>query len=166
MNLRSVNKLFKIVSPIFFWASITIVSALSLFIISINYKIIIINSAMAADSTYVPISRKVVEKNPEAREYISCDCEKQFNKAYPVVWSGRVMATFSSGEDIGVERYDKTAKYKQFYVDAQGKYSDAPGGDVRVAGRLVGITCAYANTIFGECVGEVVADKITPLNKN
>lgn len=143
----------------------TVVGALGLFLISINYKIVIINSAAAADLAYEPITKTHIKDDSTSRNFIDCGCEKQFNKAYPIVWSGRIIATFSSGADIGVERYDKTAKYKQFYVYAQGKYSsDESGLDVRVTGRLTGITCAYANTIFGECVADVVADQITPLN--
>jgi hypothetical protein len=72
-----------------------------------------------------------------------------------------VIATFAGGEDIGIERYSKEFKYDKFYVDAQGKYNESLGEDVRVYGRLIGITCAHANSVFKECVGEVVADKIT-----
>ena len=35
------------------------------------------------------------------------------------------------------------------------------GGDkVRVKSSMIGITCAYYNTIFGECVPEIIADSI------
>ena len=64
-----------------------------------------------------------------------------------------------SGADFGVKRSWST-KYKQFYVSANGSYKAVTGQYVKVKGRLVGITCAYANTIFGECVGEVVPTSV------
>lgn len=157
------KKLFKTIHPIFFWISMTIVSVLFLFIISINYKIIVVNCALAAEIVNTQISKNIIKENSN-NNFIECDCEKRFNKSYPVIWSGQVIATFVSGEDIGVEKYDKEAKYNKFYVDAQGKYNGRPGHNVRVTGMLVGITCAYANTVFEECVAEVEADKITLLN--
>lgn len=157
------KELLKTIHPIFFWISMTIVSVLLLFIISINYKTTIVNYALATEIVNTQISKNIIKEDLNDN-FIECDCEKRFNKSYPIVWSGQVIATFISGEDIGVEKYDKEAKYNKFYVAAQGKYSGYPGRDVRVTGRLVGITCAYANTVFGECVAEVVADKITLLN--
>lgn len=47
------KKLFKTISPVFFWSSMTIVMIVSLFLISVNYKIVIINSALAASTTSI-----------------------------------------------------------------------------------------------------------------
>lgn len=126
-----------------------------------NDKVALINSALAAESDYAFATGTSEES--DIRSYIDCDCEKEFKKEYPIVWSGEVMATFVSGKDFGVERFDKNAKYNKFYVVGQSKYSGEPGANVQVRGRLVGITCVYANTVFGECVGEVVADEVTLL---
>lgn len=159
------NKLLKVLHPIFFWSSMTCVVAVSLFLISANYKIVIVNSAAAADYTYVPAHKNYIEDSwGKDYKYIDCDCEKRFKKEYPIVWSGEVIATFVSGEDFGVERFDKNAEYKQFYVDGRNKYTGDSGANVKVTGRLIGITCAYANTVFGECVGEVVADDVEVIN--
>ena len=127
-----------------------------------NNNLAIINPAIAAESDYASVSGTSEEL--DVRSYIDCDCEKEFKKEYPIVWSGEIMATFVSGEDFGVERFDQNAKYKQFYVVGQNKYSGEPGVNVQVRGRLVGITCAYANTVFGECVGEVIADQVMVLD--
>lgn len=165
------NKLFEAISPIFFWSSMTTFVLVSIFFISINYKVVLINSAIASEPVYASVNRAFpgkeadISDEPDARSYIDCDCEKEFKKEYPVVWSGEVIATFVSGEDFGVERFNKNAKYKRFYVVGQSKYSGDPGANVKVRGRLIGITCAYANTVFGECVGEVVADQVTVLSK-
>lgn len=158
------NKLFEVISPIFFWSSMACVVATSLFLISVNYKIIIINSAAAAESDYAPITRTFLDEEPGARNFIDCDCEKKFKKEYPIVWSGKVISTFVSGEDFGVERFNEDAKYRRFYVDGRNMYTGGPGADVKVTGRLIGITCAYANSVFGECVGEVIADDVEVIN--
>lgn len=161
-----INRLFKAVSPVFFWASMGTIVVVSFFLVSLNYKIIIINSAIAADLTYNPIVKTQVDVDNDYinRVFINCDCEKRFKKEYSIVWSGEVISTFVSGEDFGVERFDKNSEYKQFYVNGQNKYKGKIGANVKVIGRLIGITCAYANTIFGECVGEVIADQVVVLN--
>lgn len=97
-------------------------------------------------------------------KFIDCDCEKRFKKEYPIVWSGEVTASFVSGADFAVKRFKKDSKYKQFYVQGQNKYLGDLGGKVTVIGRLIGTTCAYANTVFGECTGEVIADEVIILN--
>jgi len=158
------NKLLKALHPVYFWSSMVAIIVVSFFLISLSYKIIIINSAADADLSYEPITKTHTKDDFVNRNFIGCDCEKRFKKEYPVVWSGEVIATFVSGEDFGVERFNKDAEYKQFYVDGQNKYTGEPGVNVKVTGRLIGITCAYANTVFGKCVGEVVADQVVVLN--
>lgn len=159
------KKLFQIVSPIFFWVSMIMVSILGILVVSINYRTMVNNYALAVEPIYQVSGQKTVAEDFNKKDVINCDCEKTFKKAYPIVWSGKVIATFGGGEDIGVERYNKKSKYNKFYVDVQGKYNGESGDEVRVRGQLIGLTCAYANTIFGKCVGEVVADEITLLNK-
>lgn len=100
----------------------------------------------------------------EETDYNDCSCEKTFDKPYPIEWSGTVIAMFMSGGAIGVERFDQSGEYKQFYVDTKGLYDGSD--NIQVKGKLVGITCAYANTIFGECVGDVVADSIEEIKIN
>lgn len=89
----------------------------------------------------------------------ACECEMTFKEPYPIDWSGSVMAVFSSGDGIGVKRFDQNAKYKQFMVRTEGLYN-GEGENVRIKGKMVGITCAYYNTIFGECVPDVIAESI------
>lgn len=159
------KKLFQIVPPIFFWIAMITVASLSIFIFLINYRTVFDNYDLVTSPNYKLVNQKIAENLVNQKDVINCDCEKTFKKAYPIVWSGKVIATFGGGEDIGVERYNKKSKYNKFYVDARGKYNGESGGEVRVRGQLIGMTCAYANTIFGKCVGEVVADEITLLNK-
>ena len=154
------KKLFEPVRPMYFWLSMSSLLILSSLIILINYKIVINDYAEAAEIS----SYSNNHKNPKddiADNYINCDCAKKFVKDYPIVWSGKIIATFAGGEAMGIERYNKDFKYNKFYVHLPDKYLIGEEKDIKVTGKLTGITCAYANTVFGECVGEVTADKIT-----
>ena len=153
------EKLFKIISPIISWSIVSLISIVAVVAIVINYKILITSLSWTAEATNKIKNTNSTELSDN--DFIDCSCEKTFKQAYPVVWSGKVIAIFAGGEDIGVERFSKEFKYNKFYVDAQGKYNESLGSEIRVAGRLIGITCAYANSVFKECVGEVVADEIT-----
>ena len=158
------KNLFKTIPPIFFWSSMTIIICLSIFLFSVNYNIVIIDSAIASEPVHKSVAETIISDDLANQDMINCDCEKTFKKEYPIVWSGKVMASFMSGEDFGVKRYNKNFKYNKFYVVGQNKFTGELGTNVKVKGRLVGITCAYANTVFGECVGEVVADQVTVLD--
>ena len=144
--------LFKTIHPIFFYGTMLIYFALSCFFISQTHQQAYPDYALAS-----VLKTRLAENSAVA----DCDCETTFKKSYPVIWSGKVIATFVGGEDIGIKRYDQSGKYKQFYVIGKGLYNYDMGEDVRVQGRLIGMTCAYKNTVFKECVGEVEAEKIT-----
>lgn len=93
--------------------------------------------------------------------FIDCSCEKTFEKQYYIEWSGNPIASFISGGALGVRRFDENAKYRQFYVTLLDEYIGKIGNEpIRVIGKLIGTTCAYANTVFGECVADVVAERI------
>lgn len=91
-----------------------------------------------------------------------CDCEKTFAKPITTVLNGEVIASFVSGEAIGIKVRNKDGKYDQYYVEMPTgtNYHDIEYDNVKVEGKMVGITCAYYNTIFGECAGDVIADSI------
>lgn len=143
----------------------SIVVVLGIFVFTVNNRTMKNSYALAYDLDSKSILSKTINDDNISDNLINCDCEKTFNKEYPIVWSGKVIATFVGGEDIGVERYSQEFKYNKFYVIADGKYNDSLGSDIRVRGRLVGITCAHANSVFKQCVGEVIADSITPFIK-
>lgn len=110
------------------------------------------------------VSETENQKQTLKDEWIDCSCEKTFQKQYYIEWSGNPTAVFISGGAIGVERFDKNAKYRQFYVTLPDEYIGKIGLEpIRVIGKLIGTTCAYANTVFGECVADVVAEKIEVL---
>lgn len=91
-----------------------------------------------------------------------CDCEKTFEKPVTTVLNGRVIATFVSGGAIGIEVSDKNDQFGQYYVEmpAGMNYNNLDYDNVKIEGKMVGVTCAYYNSVFGECVGDVIADSI------
>ncbi len=162
------KKLFQAISPIFFWASLTVVSGLALFLMSVSYEIVMIKSVAAAEvGSSLVISRTAmteIERETATPGFISCDCEKTFANPSLVTWEGKVIATFMSGAGLGVQKDDEKSGLNQFFVNVPEEYIQDFGDIVKVTGRLVGVTCAYANTVFGECVGEVEADMVEAVN--
>lgn len=153
--------LFKTLHPIFFYGTMLIYFALSFYFISQTHPQAYPDYALASVLKIRPS-----EINTDSAGGVDCGCETRFKKSYPIDWSGRIFATFVSGDDIGVKRYNQNTKYKEFYVYGNGLYNRDIGENVRIQGKLVGLTCAYGNTVFGECVGEVEAEKITAVNIN
>lgn len=151
------KRLFKTLHPIFFYGTMSIYFALSFYFISQSYQPSYTNYALASVLKTRPNETDITSAD------VDCGCETKFKKSYPIDWNGRVFATFVSGDDIGVKRYNQNTKYKEFYVYGNGLYNRGIGENVRVQGKLVGLTCAYGNTVFGECVGEVEAEKITAI---
>lgn len=152
--------LFKTLYPAFFYGTMLIYFALSFYFISQSYQPTYTNYALASVLKTRPNETDITSTE------VDCGCETKFKKSYPIDWSGRVFATFVSGDDIGVKRYNQNTKYKEFYVYGNGLYNRDIGENVRIQGKLVGLTCAYGNTVFGECVGEVEAERITAIKIN
>ncbi len=163
------KKFSQVISPIFFWSSMTVTVGLVIFLVSVSREIFLIKSVAAAEATStIIISRAstVMETETTVLDgFISCDCEKTFTSEIPVSWEGRIIASFMSGAGLGVDKYDEKSGYNQFFVHVPEESIQDFGPIVKVTGRLIGITCAYANTIFGECVGEVEADKVEAVDK-
>jgi len=118
----------------------------------------VIEQEASTDATVEELSDDEINERQVALDK-ACECQKEFKESYPIEWSGYVMSIFLSGEAIGVKRFDQSGKYKQFMVRTNGLY-DGGGDKVRIKGSMVGMTCAYYNTIFGECVPDVVATVI------
>lgn len=104
---------------------------------------------------------KKAEKKSGSME-IDCSCEKQFANPKRVTLEGQVMATFVSGENFGLRTDTKIDGHQQFYVipPAESDFTGWNGAWVKVTGSITGITCAYANTVYGECTTEIVADEV------
>jgi len=149
--------LFKTLHPAFFYGTMLIYFVLSFYFISQSYQPSNTNYALAS------VLKTRTNETDLTKTDVDCGCETRFKKSYPIDWSGKIIANFVSGDDIGVKRYDQNAKYKEFYVIGNGLYNRNLGNNVRIQGKLVGLTCAYGNTVFGECVGEVEAEKITAI---
>ena len=94
---------------------------------------------------------------------VTCDCEKNFDEPIDVVIEGKVLANFVGGLDFGLTS-DKTIEGKNnFYIIDDGQHPVEINSSVRVEGQAAGVTCAYANTVFGECSLEVEAVKVIKL---
>lgn len=164
------QKLFQAISPIFFWSTMTVTIGLAIFLVSISREILLIKSVAAAEATSVV----VVSRTPALTEsetmaadgLVNCDCEKTFANPASVSWEGKVIAVFMSGAGLGVEKDDEKNGVNQFFVHVPEEDIQDFGDTVKVSGRLVGVTCAYANTVFGECVSEVEAETVVPVILN
>jgi len=168
------NKLKKPVNGAFFWAGIVVITYLSCLLILITHDLILIKGVAAAEVSsaivYHPtranseaIDGQANLQNKSDSDFVNCDCEKEFASPLAVTWRGRVIGTFSSGEGIGVKKYNFDDEYSMFYVATNNLY-DGKATEVEVQGDLTGITCAYANTSFGECVPLVQATRIKDIN--
>ena len=158
----------KTLHPIYFYGLMVVFFALSQYFISYSCQPLYPNYYLG--SVLKIAQNSTVLESPQARvagaEETSCDCEVKFQESYPIIWVGHVSATFAGGEDIGVETYNPADKYHKFYVIGNGLYNYDLGEEVRIEGKLIGLTCAYANTISKNCMGEVIAEKITAIKTN
>lgn len=131
-----------------------------------NYQLNNLNQLHNSSKQEVSTSSvDIIDKTPVSNNDINdldkiCGCEKTFNRPYSIDWSGQVIATFVSGADIGVRKFDQSGRYKQFYVGTGGLFNGKNGDSIRIKGKMVGITCAYYNTVFHECVADVIADSV------
>lgn len=126
------------------------------------------------DTAYVKISKAaqpVTEGNLARVKMNPQDCnynpdEIVFRRSYDIMWSGKIIGNMNGFHDFGIERLNKNTKYPYFYatIDWEGsnmQKTDIIAGNVRIYGKMIGITCAYQNTVFsGKCVPEINITKI------
>ncbi len=144
---------------------VIIIVSLSAFIIATEHRVSVINQALASEISQSDYSHIAATDGSvkDLENIINCDCEKTFSGEEEVLVSGRVIAMFVSGTDLGIKNLDPKAEYQHFYVDAGGKYQGDIDGLVKIKGRLIGVTCAYANSVFHECVPEIEAQTVESL---
>lgn len=92
--------------------------------------------------------------------------EKEFSKPVDVVWRGEIISTMAGGSCLGLkgvfDDYDLAmACLSDVSSDELWKFE----GAVAITGKWLGITCAYKNTIFGECVPNVEIEKIDKVSR-
>ncbi|MFA4942822.1 MAG: hypothetical protein WC564_04260 [Patescibacteria group bacterium] len=146
-------------ASILFWMVGATIILLSFFVIIVSKKITLINQALASEFSQNNYYHHLVVRN----NLVDCGCEDIPLDQEDLVVEAQVIATFVSGLDLGVRNLDLAGEYSQFYVDAGGKYQGDINGHIRIKGRLLGMTCAYANSVFGECVPEIEASVIEVL---
>lgn len=87
--------------------------------------------------------------------------EKDFSEPIDVVWRGEVISTMAGGACVGLKgEFDKYDLAMACLSDINSSELWKIEGTVTITGKWLGITCAYKNTIFGECVPEVVVEKV------
>ena len=87
--------------------------------------------------------------------------EKEFSEPKNVVWRGEIISTMAGGSCMGM--YGEFDNYHWAVVclpDTNSNELWKFEGVVTVTGKWLGITCAYKNTIFGECVPDVSIENI------
>lgn len=87
--------------------------------------------------------------------------EKVFLEPINIVWNGEIISTMVSGSCIGLkgdfDNYSRAmACFDQPHLIELWQFE----GPVTITGKWLGITCAYKNTIFGECVPDVRIETI------
>lgn len=87
--------------------------------------------------------------------------EKQFYKPVEVVWRGKIISTMAGGSCLGLEgEFGNYSQAMACLPNADSNELWKFEGIVMVTGKWLGITCAYKNTIFGECVPDVSIENI------
>jgi hypothetical protein len=88
--------------------------------------------------------------------------ETTFAQPQRIVWEGVIEGTLAGGQGIAVRRTDDGSSF-QAYMTGSDVASPSYGA-VRITGRFVGISCAYAESVFGgRCTPSVEIDLIERL---
>ncbi len=91
--------------------------------------------------------------------------EKEFFKPVDVVWRGKIISTMAGGSCVGLEGEFGNYRQAMACLPEARLLEDASElwkfeGMVTITGKWLGITCAYKNTIFGECIPDVTIESI------
>lgn len=97
----------------------------------------------------------------DGRAGIWTNAEEEFLNPIDVVWRGEIISTMTSGSCIGLKgEFDKYRWAMVCLENADSNELWKFQGMVTVTGKWLGITCAYQNTIFGQCVPDVRIESI------
>lgn len=87
--------------------------------------------------------------------------EEEFNEPVNIVWTGKITSVMSGGFCLALEGgFDGHNQILACLPETSSYNFLGLSGEVTVIGRWLGITCAYENTIFGECVPDVEVESI------
>ncbi len=99
------------------------------------------------------------ENNTKAN--IWANHEKEFFKPIDVIWRGKIISTMAGSLCIGLEGdFDNYSQAMACLPNNDSNELWKLEGVVTVTGKWLGITCAYRNTVFGECVPDVAIESI------
>jgi len=100
-------------------------------------------------------------KEDNSKAIIWSNKEKEFFRPIDIVWRGEIISIMANGSCIGLEgEFDNYSKAIACFEDMDSKELLEFEGMITVTGKWFGITCAYENTVFGECVPDVRIENI------
>ena len=89
-----------------------------------------------------------------AASEVSLGFERKLEQTKPVSWSGQLSSVFVGGLDAALVLDKRFGFYDKVYL-RDANVSMTTGQHVQIDGEWLGWTCAYARTVFGQCVPEV-----------
>ncbi len=100
-------------------------------------------------------------RDDNSKASIWTNSEKEFFKPVDVVWRGEIISTMAGGSCVGLKgKFDNYSQAIACFPHADSNELWKFERMVTVTGKWLGITCAYKNTIFGECVPNVSIENI------
>jgi hypothetical protein len=87
--------------------------------------------------------------------------EKEFPEPIDIAWKGKIISVMAGGSCAGIEgQFGDYSKAMVCLADSASDELNKYSGELNISGKWLGITCAYKNTIFGECVPIVEVDVV------
>ena len=100
-------------------------------------------------------------RDDNSKASIWANSEKEFFKPIDIVWRGEIISTMTSGSCIGLKgEFNNYSQAMACFPNADSREFWKFEGVVTITGKWLGITCAYKNTIFGECVPDVRIENV------
>jgi hypothetical protein len=79
-----------------------------------------------------------------------------------VSWTAVIEGVLAGGEGLALKRTDTGDRFQAYF--AANATRSVPEGPVELTGLLTGISCAYAETVFGgQCVPSVEIERLEPV---
>lgn len=122
---------------------------------------IVAGGALAGRAVRVPLIATLRDAVSSPSVSVITPTETVFPQPRAIDWEGVIFGVFAGGEGLAIKRTDTGEMFQ-----AYGAVSSVSYGPVRLAGRWIGISCAYQHTVFGgQCtpIVEIDALEILPI---
>jgi|GEM_PF-1217301 len=156
------KKKFNIIDDILWILLIFVCSYLLFDHLATKPDVILTESAGPASGSEASAAKDLGEyRLNQALQAIKNSQEVTFDDPIDIAWEGNIMASFASGSDYGVKTIPEDPDFPYFYVYTGSGEDLALDGRIKVYGQWTGVTCAYKNSMFGQCTAEVSATRVT-----